>query len=230
MFFPFYFDPTFILLLPALILAFWAQNKVQSAFRRYLRVPSRSGLTGAQVARMLLDQHGLRDVPVEMTHGHLTDHYDPRQRVMRLSPEVYNSTSVAALGVAAHETGHAIQHAHNYLPLGLRNAIYPVAHIGSQMAFPLFFIGLIFASGFLMDLGIWLFVAALAFHIITLPVEFNASSRALNMLGNSGILTASEVPKAKSVLNAAALTYVAATAMAASQLIRLLVLRGARDD
>jgi len=230
MFFPFYFDPTYILLIPALIFAFWAQNKVQSTFRRYLRVHSSTGMTGAQVARLLLDQNGLYDVPVEQIGGHLSDHYDPRQRVMRLSPEVYNSTSVAAIGVAAHETGHAVQHAQNYIPLGLRNNLYPVASIGSQMAFPLFFLGLLFASGFLMDLGIWLFVAALAFQLITLPVEFNASSRALRMLGSSGILSTSEIPKAKSVLSAAAMTYVAATAMAASQLIRLLVLRGARDD
>lgn len=230
MFFPFYFDPTYILLIPALIFAFWAQNKVQSTFRRYLRVHSSTGMTGAQVARLLLDQNGLYDVPVEQIGGHLSDHYDPRQRVMRLSPEVYNSTSVAAIGVAAHETGHAVQHAQNYIPLGLRNNLYPVASIGSQMAFPLFFLGLLFASGFLMDLGIWLFVAALAFQLITLPVEFNASSRALRMLGSSEILSTSEIPKAKSVLSAAAMTYVAATAMAASQLIRLLVLRGARDD
>ncbi len=229
MFFPFY-DPTFLLLIPAVILAMYAQSKVQSTFRKYLRVPSTSGMTGAQVARMLLDKHGLHDVPVQQIGGTLSDHYDPRQRAMRLSPQVYQSSSLAAIGVAAHETGHAIQHAQQYVPLGIRNNLFPVASIGSQMAFPLFFIGLIFASGFLMDIGIWLFVAALAFQVVTLPVEFNASSRAIQLLEGTGVLTRTEVPKAKAVLSAAALTYVAAAAMAAMQLIRLLVLRGARDD
>lgn len=230
MFYPFFYDPTFLLLIPALILAFYAQSKVQSTFRKYLRVPSSSGLTGAQVARMLLDRHGLYDVPVEQIGGMLTDHYDPKARVMRLSHQVYQSSSLAAIGVAAHETGHAIQHAEQYVPLGIRNNLFPVASIGSQMAFPLFFIGLIFASGFLMDLGIWLFVAALAFQVVTLPVEFNASSRAIRLLEGTGILTRAEVPKARAVLSAAALTYVAAAAMAAMQLLRLLILRGSRDD
>lgn len=230
MFFPFFADPTFLLLIPALILAFYAQTKVQSTFQKFLQVGSRVGKTGAQVARELLDSNGLWDVPVEMTHGLLTDHYDPRTRRMRLSPQVYQSTSIAALGVAAHETGHAVQHARGYLPLGIRNNLFPVASIGSQMAFPLFFIGFLTWSEFLMTLAIWLFVAALAFQVITLPVEYNASNRALAMLERGGYLTRQELPRVKAVLDAAALTYVAAAAMAALQLVRLLLLRGARDD
>ena len=191
---------------------------------------SQAGVTGAQVARELLDANGLHDVPVELIPGTLSDHYDPRNRKMRLSPQVYQSTSVAALGVAAHETGHAVQHSQAYIPLGIRNNLYPVASIGSHMAFPLFFIGFITWSQTIMNVGIWLFVGALAFQLVTLPVEFNASRRALAMLEGGGYLSRTEVPKAKQVLNAAALTYVAAAAMAASQLVRLLLLRGARDD
>ena len=138
----FYYDPTYILVLPALIFAMWAQSKVSSTFRRYLRVFASSNYTGAQVARYLLDAHGLHDVKIEMARGYLTDHYDPRKRVLRLSQPVYSSTSVAALGVAAHETGHAVQHAQNYIPLGIRNNLFPIASFGSQAAFPLFFIGL----------------------------------------------------------------------------------------
>ena len=165
-----------------------------------------------------------------MTRGVLSDHYDPRTKRMRLSPQVYNSTSVAALGVAAHETGHAVQHSQAYIPLNIRNNLYPVASIGSQMAFPLFFIGFLTWSQTLMSVAIWLFIGALAFQLVTLPVEFNASRRALAMLEGGGFLTRTEIPKAKQVLDAAALTYVAAAAMAALQLLRLLVLRGARDD
>ncbi len=230
LFFPFYYDPTYILLIPALILAIYAQGKVQGTFQRYLREYSRVGMTGAQVARALLDANGLYDVQVEMTRGMLSDHYDPRTKKMRLSPQVYNSTSVAALGVAAHETGHAIQHAQAYIPLNVRNNLYPVAAIGSQMAFPLFFVGFLTWSQTLMSVAIWLFIGALAFQVITLPVEYNASRRALAMLEGGGYLTQAEIPKAREVLNAAALTYVAAAAMAALQLLRLLVLRGARDD
>ena len=223
-----FYDPTYVLLIPALIFAFIAQAKVQSTFQRYLHEHSQAGMTGAQVARQLLDAHGLHDVPVELVGGTLSDHYYPRSRRMRLSPQVYQSTSVAALGVAAHETGHAVQHAQNYIPLGVRNNLFPVANIGSQMAFPLFFIGLFMSSNMLMNVGIWLFMAALAFQLVTLPVEFNASRRALGMLEQGGYLTAPEVPKARKVLSAAALTYVAAVAMAAAQLLRLLLLRGSR--
>ncbi|MGI6037668.1 MAG: zinc metallopeptidase [Limnochordia bacterium] len=225
----FFYDWTWIVVLPALFLAMYAQSKVTSTFQRYLREGSRLGKTGAQVARELLDQNGLHDVPVEMVHGHLTDHYDPRSRTLRLSSAVYQSTSLAALGVAAHETGHALQHAQNYIPLGIRNNIFPIAAFGSQMAFPLFFIGFLFRGAFLMDLGILLFVAALLFQVITLPVEYNASSRAIGLLTGNGYLWPDEAPKAKQVLDAAALTYVAATAVSVMQLVRLLLLRGRRD-
>ena len=187
-------------------------------------------MTGAEVARRILDSNGLYDVAVERIHGHLTDHYDPRQRVLRLSQAVYGGTSVAALGVAAHEAGHALQHANNYVPLGIRNNLFPVANIGSQMAFPLFFMGLIFRWDTLMLVGIWFFIAALAFQLVTLPVEFNASRRAIAQLSSGGYITQSEIPHAKKVLDAAALTYIAATAMALSQLLRLLVLRNSRRD
>lgn len=230
----FYFgDPTFIILIPALLFAFYAQFKVQSAFQKYSQMQSQKGYTGAQVARDILDRVGLTDVPVEITRGRLTDHYDPKNRVMRLSPEVYNGNSIAALGVAAHETGHAIQHMEGYSFLNLRNAIYPVAAFGSQAAFPIFFIGLLFGSGVgytLMTLGIYMFLAALVFQVITLPVEFNAPSKALMLLNNGNYLTVDETNKAKKVLTAAALTYVAAVAMAAAQILRLLILRGSRRD
>ena len=226
----FFYDPTYILLVPALILAFFAQARVQSTFRRFLEERSEAGMTGAQVARRLLDAQGLHDVPVESVGGHLSDHYDPRTRTVRLSPQVYRSTSIAAVGVAAHETGHAVQHAQNYIPLGIRSNLFPVANFGSHMAFPLFFIGLLMSSNVLMNVGIWLFTAALAFQLVTLPVELNASRRAMGMLQQGGYVTSTEAPKAKQVLNAAALTYVAAVAMAAAQLMRLLVLRGSRRD
>lgn len=223
-----FFDPTYVLLIPALILAFYAQQKVSSTFQRYARDYASVGLTGAQVARRILDANGLNDVPVELVSGRLTDHYDPRSRVLRLSSTVYQNQSLAALGVAAHEVGHAIQHAQNYIPLGIRNNIFPVASFGSTLAFPLFFIGLFFGTDFLMLIGIWFFIAALVFQVVTLPVELNASSRAMGLLKNGGYLTQSELPKAKAVLDAAALTYVAAIAMSASQLMRLLVLRDSR--
>jgi Zn-dependent membrane protease YugP len=201
---------------------------VSSTFQRYLRVASSSGLTGAQVARRILDSNGLYDVAVEQVGGHLTDHYDPRRKVLRLSAPVYGSTSVAALGVAAHETGHAIQHARNYVPLGIRNNLFPIASIGSQMAFPLFIMGFVFQWDVLMLVGIWFFIAALAFQVVTLPVEFDASRRAIALLTNGGYIAPNEAPHAKAVLSAAALTYVAAAAMAASQLFRLLILRNSR--
>lgn len=225
-----FYDPTYVLLIPALLLAMYAQVKVTSTFNRFRRERSYAGLSGAQVARQILDRNGLQSVPVEETRGYLTDHYDPQQKVLRLSSEVYNSTSVAALGVAAHEVGHALQHAHNYVPLGIRNNLFPVANFGSQLAFPLFIAGFLFNFDTLMLVGIWFFIAALAFQLVTLPVEFDASRRAVRLLSEGGYLTTYEVPKAKSVLNAAALTYVAATAMAAMQLVRLLVLRGSRRD
>lgn len=233
-FYPFFYDPTMLLLFPAVIFAMYAQYKVHSTFNKYVRVPSRIGMTGAQVARAILDKAGLYDVPVEMTHGHLSDHYDPRARKMRLSPEVYRGTSLASLGVAAHETGHALQHAENYVPLTLRNQIFPIASFGSTLAFPLFFIGFFFGiqgiGSTLMQLGIWLFAAAVAFQLITLPVEYNASARAMQLLVGEGFITKEEAPRTRAVLNAAALTYLAAAAMALMQLLRLIILRNARDD
>lgn len=227
----FFFDPTFILLIPALIIAIYAQSKVKSTFQRYSRVRSLRGLTGKDVARELLDMRGLGDIPVEPVKGSLSDHYDPRKKVLRLSESVYASDSVAALGVAAHEAGHALQHADNYGPLMLRNSIAPAVSIGSNAALPLFLIGFIFASSlsWLMDVGIIFFSGAVLFSLITLPVELNSSSRALALLRQGNYLTEKELPHARAVLNAAAWTYIAAVTMALSQLVRLLILRGMRD-
>ncbi|NLP36192.1 MAG: zinc metallopeptidase [Firmicutes bacterium] len=225
-------DATWILILPALLFAMWAQGRVRWAYQRFSRVPSRAGLTGAQVARRILDSAGLYDIPVEMTPGELTDHFDPRKKVVRLSPGVYQGSSLAALGIAAHETGHALQHDEGYFPLAFRNNIFPVAYLGSQLAFPLFFIGFIFSTGALaglMDIGILLFCFAIIFQLVTLPVEFNASNRAMARLTSGGYLTTEEVGPTKQVLSAAALTYVAAVAVAVTQLLRLLILRGRRD-
>ncbi|MGE5530377.1 MAG: zinc metallopeptidase [Patescibacteria group bacterium] len=223
-----------ILLLVAFAFSMYAQIKVQSAFARFSKIAARSGLTGAQVARELLDQNGMRDVPVELVPGRLNDHYDPRRRRMRLSPDVYHGNSLAALGVAAHEAGHAVQHGTGYAPLSFRNSLFPVANLGSTLAMPIFLIGLIFggtSSLLLMNLGIILFSVAVAFQIITLPVEFNASSRALAMLETSGALgRGEELEGARKVLNAAALTYLAATAVALLTLLRLFLLRESRRD
>lgn len=229
MFYPF-FDPTMVLLIPAVILALWAQNKVRSTYRKYSQVRSSSGLTGEKVARKILDQNGLNDVPIEAVKGELTDHYDPRKRVVRLSEGIFHRDSVAALGIAAHEVGHAVQHAQGFTPLKLRHVLLIPANIGSSMAMPLFFIGFFFSSiNVLMDIGILIFVGALAFQLITLPVEFDASRRALAYLRGTGVMAEAEVGHARKVLSSAAWTYVAAAAMAVTQIIRLLVLRGARD-
>ncbi|MBU0518248.1 zinc metallopeptidase [bacterium] len=227
----FFFDPTFILLIPALILALYAQSKVKGTFNKYSKVKSLRGHTGAEVARSIMDTRGLGDVAVERVKGRLSDHYDPRKKVLRLSESVHDSESVAALGVAAHEAGHALQHADAYGPLILRSSLVPVVGFGSNLALPMFLIGFIFATnlGWLMDLGIIFFAGAVAFSLITLPVEFNASSRALVILKEGGYLTEQEVPHARAVLNAAAWTYVAAATMAISQLVRLLILRGVRN-
>ena len=189
-----FYDPTYVFLIPAIIFTLYAQFKVKSTFRKYQEVKAASGRTGAQVAREVLDRGNLYDVPVELTPGTLSDHYDPRSRVLRLSPEVYHGRSLAAYGVAAHETGHALQHAESYLPLTIRNGVFPVANIGSNLGFFLFFIGLIFGGGnsFLIDLGIILFTFFVFFTILTLPVEFNASNRALAILGNSEYLAPGE--------------------------------------
>jgi len=220
------YDPTIIILIPAIILTLYAQGKVKSNFSKYLRIPTRKGYSGVQVARMLLDQNGLQNVPVEISSGQLSDHYDPIKRVLRLSSEVYQGNSIAAVSVAAHEVGHAIQHANGYAALSLRNAIFPVARFGSSAAWGFIMIGLLIPSlGVLMDIGILLFGAAVAFQLITLPVEFNASSRALKLLDTNGYLVDEEVQGAKNVLRAAALTYVAAMASGIAQLIRLMMIR-----
>ena len=233
MFYPgFFFGWTQIIVLPAIILAIYAQFKVQGTFRKYSEVRSVGGKTGAEVARELLNRNRLHHVKVEETQGVLSDHYDPRTQVIRLSPQVYNSASLAALGVAAHETGHAIQHASGYVPLQIRHSLFPVANIGSSAAIPLFFLGFIFSIPFLLKLGILFFSFAVLFQIITLPVEFNASSRALALLGSGRYLSSQEVGGARKVLNAAALTYVAATLVAMLELIRLIILSrlGGRNE
>lgn len=232
MFFPF-FDPTMIILIPGLVLAMYAQFKVQNTFARYLQVKASSGMTGAQVAQRLLQDAGVHDVSVQLTPGHLTDHYDPRKKVLRLSADVYNGTSLASLGVAAHETGHAMQHFHEYLPLSIRSTFVPVARFGSTLAFPLFLIGFFIQSSWMIYAGIYAFTAVVLFQLVTLPVEFNASSRALATLQAGGYISPTEAGGAKKVLNAAALTYVAAALMGILQLLRLLILSGAfgrRDD
>jgi hypothetical protein len=230
MLYPFFFDPTFLLLIPALILAGWAQFKVKGTYDRYSRIAARNGLTAKDVARRILDANGLRNIPVERIAGSLTDHYDPKAKTLRLSETVFSSPSIAAIGVAAHEAGHALQDAEAYAPLKLRNSIVPVVSLGSGLAFPLFFIGFLFGTPLLMDVGILFFLGVLLFHLVTLPVEYNASGRALRILDSTGILAADEMHGARAVLNAAALTYVAATVMAALQLVRLLMLRGMRND
>jgi Zn-dependent membrane protease YugP len=225
-----FLDPTFVLLIPAIILALYAQYKVKSTFNKYSQVPSRRGMTGLEVAQQLLRDSGLNDVKLERVQGKLTDHYDPRSRTLRLSDSTAKSRSVAAIGVAAHEVGHAVQHRKAYAPFNIRQAIFPVASLGSGLAFPLFFIGFIFSSfRVLMSVGILFFCGAVLFQIVTLPVEFNASSRALSLLKNRALLADDEVSRAGRVLQAAALTYVASTAMAVLQLVRLLLLSGSRD-
>jgi len=220
----FFFDSTMIILLPAIIISAFAQLKIKSSFSKYSKVNSANGYTGAKVARMLLDDAGLFDIPVEIVRGKLTDHYDPSKRVMRLSGEVYNGTSVASIGVAAHETGHALQDKERYAPLRIRNTIVPAVNFSSNASWLLFLIGIILSIQPLIYIGIILFSAVVVFQLITLPVEFNASSRALNILESRSILYGDEIKGAKSVLNAAAMTYLAATLMAISQLLRLLLL------
>ncbi len=227
------FDSTMIILIPGLIVAMYAQFKVQNTFSRYLRVRASTGMNGGQVARRLLDDAGIRDVSVEITGGRLSDHYDPRKKALRLSPEVYNGVSLASLGVAAHETGHAIQHHQGYLPLNLRASFVPLAQFGSTLAFPLFLIGLLLRSEWMVYAGIWAFTGVVLFQLITLPVEFNASRRAMDILLAGGYISQAEAGGAKKVLDAAALTYVAAALMGVLQLLRLLALAGVfgrRDD
>jgi Zn-dependent membrane protease YugP len=223
---PFYgFDPTMILLIPGLILAGWAQWKVKATFSKFSEYDARSGMTADQIARDILRRGGLA-VEVEHTEGHLTDHYDPRDHSLALSDATYGSRSLAAIGVAAHEAGHAFQHANGYVPLSIRSNLVPVANFGSTLGMPMFFIGLIAGWGPLVEIGILLFSFAVLFGLVTLPVEFNASNRAIQILAEGGYLTSEEIPAARKVLNAAAWTYVASALMAVLTLLRLLIISG----
>ncbi|MBQ2991842.1 MAG: zinc metallopeptidase [Clostridia bacterium] len=225
----YYYDPTYFLLIPGILLALYAQFRVSSAFNHWKQVPSRAGLTGAQIARQILNANGCRNVSIEPVSGSLTDHYDPENGVLRLSSEVYGSRSIAALGVAAHEAGHAIQDAQDYMPMRIRANLVPVANIGSRAAVPLFMLGLIMSWEPLLKIGILAFAFAVLFYLVTLPVEFNASSRAVSVLA-SGFLPQDEVKGVKAVLSAAALTYVASALQAVLQLLRLVLLAGRRRD
>ena len=224
----FFWDPTMILLIPAIILALWAQMRVSSTYKKYTQVASTQGITGERAAKYLLERNGIADVGVEAVEGKLSDHYDPKSKTVRLSVDNYRGKSLSALAIAAHEVGHAIQDNTGYMPLKVRHTILPATNLGSMAAFPLFIIGMLFSTPMLMDIGIVLFAGVVIFHFVTLPVEYNASSRALAQLGDNGMLVEEEIRGAKKVLNAAALTYVAATAVALIHLIRMLILRG--DD
>lgn len=225
------FDPTYILVIIGVILSLAASGLVKSTFNKYSRVRSISNMTGAEAATRLLHSAGIYDVRVEHISGNLTDHYDPSRKILRLSDTVYGSTSVAAIGVAAHETGHAIQHQQKYAPLGIRSTLVPLANIGSWLSWPLIIAGLIFSAfDFLIPIGILLFCFAVLFQLVTLPVEFNASSRAVKLLESNGILNSSEIPATKKVLTAAALTYVASAATAILQLLRLVLIAGRRRN
>lgn len=226
----FYYDWTILIVLPALVISAWAQIKVSTTYKKYSTVYTRRKVTGAEAARAILDKNGLSHVKIEHVRGHLTDHYDPRANVIRLSDSVYGSNSTAAVGVAAHEAGHAVQYAKNYAPIRLRTAIIPMTRFGSMLAIPLFFIGLIMASEAFMLFGILLYAAVALFQLVTLPVEFNASSRALKALDSSDILSGEELTAAKRVLSAAAMTYVAALLTSLLTLLRLLVLAGGRSN
>ncbi len=225
-----FWDPTMIIILPGLALAFYAQARVRSAYKKYSKIQNSRGMTGAQAAQALLNINGISDVQIEEVEGTLSDHFDPNAKKVRLSSENYRGTSLAALSIAAHEVGHVIQHANGYVPLKLRYSILPVTNLGSWLAFPLVFIGLFLRTPFLMDLGILFFGGVLVFHLVTLPVEFNASHRALAQLSGNGYLVGEEFSGAKKVLNAAALTYVATTAVAALELVRMILLRNYVSD
>lgn len=229
MFFP-YFDPTYLLVIPGLILGLWAQAKVKSTYQKYSKVPTSRGQNAAQAVARMLEKEGAGDVQIGRTRGTLTDHYDPRTNTLKLSEGVYDSASVAALGIAAHEAGHALQKAENYPFLALRSMMVPVVNIGSHLAWPIFLLGIIVSWPPLMTAGIVLFGLVVLFSLITLPVEFNASRRAMQMLTSTGYLTQSEEEGAKKVLSAAAMTYVASFVSAMLQLVRLLALANRRRD
>lgn len=222
-------DPTFIILVPAILFTIYAQFKVSSTTSRFLRVNTQRGFTGEQVARRILESNGLYDVGIEMVRGHLSDHYDPRNKVLRLSQDIYYGTSVTSVAVAAHECGHAIQHAKGYVPLNLRSSLVPVVNFASNMSWIFIMLGFV-TRGVLLEVGIILFSASVLFQIVTLPVEFNASSRALTQLTTLGIVDDREVRESRKVLQAAALTYVAAAVTAILQLLRLVLIANSRDD
>lgn len=224
------FDPTMILVLIGAGLSMWASSRVNSTYRKYSQVRSMSGMTGAQVAQNILRSQGIYDVTVQSVAGQLTDHYDPRSRTVNLSQSVYGQSSVAAIGVAAHECGHAIQDNVGYSPLRLRAAFVPLANLGSKLSWPLILIGLFIGMTPFIEIGIWMFVLAVLFQVITLPVEFNASRRAVRILDQSGILQGQEITATRKVLGAAALTYVAAAAASILQLLRLVILFGNRRN
>jgi len=230
----FFYDWTYFLILPAVALALYAQYKVKSSFNKYSKVESRSGMTGAEAARRILENYGVRDVVIEPVKGNLSDHYDPRTNTLRLSEAVYGSKSLSAIGVAAHESGHALQRRDGYAPLGVRSAIVPVVSLGSNLAWPVLIIGLLLTQvggqigWVLLNVGIVLFALVVVFSLITLPVEFNASKRAVAELQSDHIITADEVAPVKQVLSSAAMTYVASAAMAIMQLIRVMLLAGNR--
>lgn len=230
----YYWDPTYILVVIGAVICMIASARVKGTFNKYSQLRSMSGMNGAQVAQRVLQAAGIYDVQVRHVSGSLTDHYDPRTKTVNLSDPVYNATSVAALGVAAHECGHAIQHAKSYAPLSIRSALVPIANFGSMLAWPVILIGLLFntrSSGLIIDIGILLFSAAVLFQLVTLPVEFNASRRALVMLRTQGILADDELRYTRRVLKSAALTYVASAAAAILQLLRIiLITNGRRRD
>ncbi len=227
------FDKTYLLVLIAAIFSIWASARVNSTYNKYAKVRSMQGITGAEAAQRILYYAGLNNIRVEHVSGNLTDHYDPKSKVLRLSDSTYGSASVAAIGVAAHECGHAIQDAEGYSPLRLRSTLVPVANLGSKLGIPIILIGVLLGSNYmLVQIGIWAFSLAVLFQLVTLPVEFNASNRAINILDSRGILGQEELSMCRKVLSAAAMTYVAAAAASIMQLLRLVLLFGGRrrDD
>ena len=227
----FFIDRYYIMLvIPAMLLALWAQLRVKSTFSKYSRVRTGGGLTGAEAARSILDSNGLQNVGIERIAGELTDHYDPKTNVIRLSDNVYNSATVAAVGVAAHEAGHAVQYAVGYFPIKVRSAIIPITQIGSNLSMPLIILGFILSMEPLVNIGLVLFATVALFQLVTLPVEFNASARAVATLSNGGYVSGEEERGVKSVLTAAALTYVAALFVALANLLRMVLLFGSRRD
>ena len=230
MIYPYYYDPTYILVLIGLVISMWASARVNTTYQKYSRVRSHSGLTGAEAAMRILNGAGIYDVRVEHVRGNLTDHYDPKARVLRLSDSVYGASSVAAIGVAAHGCGHAFQDEESYAPLRIRSALVPVANFGTKAAVPIILLGIVFGSSYtLVQIGLLCFALGTLFQIVTLPVEFNASSRAVRILGESHMLMEEELGQTKKVLSAAALTYVAAALASILSLLRLFLLFGGRD-